>query len=125
MKIGWRNVLGIALSIGLLYWAFHAVDFGRVVQLLRTANPYYFAGATVAGTLIFPLRARRWRPILASVAPGLPLGMLWRATAIGMMVNNVVGVWGSGRARAYKLPHKEKSVVFGCSMGMGGVGNDC
>ena len=59
MKIGWRNVLGIALSIGLLYWAFHAVDFGRVVQHLRNANLYYFAGATIAGTAIFPLRARR------------------------------------------------------------------
>src|SRR6185437_5503778 len=116
MKIGWRNVLGIALSIGLLYWAFHAVDFGRVVQLLRTANPYYFAGAAVAGTLIFPLRARRWRPILASVAPGLPLGMLWRATAIGMMVNNVVPARAGELARAYALTRETPRVGFSSSI---------
>lgn len=116
MKIGWRNVLGIALSIGLLYWAFHAVDFGRVVQNLRNANLYYFAGATVAGTLIFPLRARRWRPILASVAPGLPLGMLWRATAIGMMVNNVVPARAGELARAYALTRETPRVGFSSSI---------
>jgi hypothetical protein len=96
----------------LLYWAFHAVDFGQVVQHLRTANLYYFAGATVAGTLIFPLRARRWRPILASVAPGLPLGMLWRATAIGMMVNNVVPARAGELARAYALTQETPRVGF-------------
>lgn len=112
MKIGWRNVLGIGLSIGLLYWAFHAVEFGRVVQNLRTANLYYFAGATIAGTLIFPLRARRWRPILASVAPGLPLGMLWRATAIGMMVNNCVPARAGELARAYALTQETPRVGF-------------
>jgi len=116
MKIGWRNVLGIAVSIGLLYWAFHAVDFGRVVQNLRNANLYYFAGATVAGTLIFPLRARRWRPILASVAPGLPLGMLWRATAIGMMVNNVVPARAGELARAYALTRETPRVGFSSSI---------
>ncbi len=105
-------MLGIALSIGLLYWAFHAVDFGRVVEDLRTANLYYFAGATVAGTLIFPVRARRWRPILASVAPGLPLGMLWRATAIGMMVNNVVPARAGELARAYALTRETPRVGF-------------
>ena len=116
MKIGWRNVLGIALSIGLLYWAFHAVDFGRVVQHLRNANLYYFAGATIAGTAIFPLRARRWRPILASVSPGLPLGMLWRATAIGMMVNNVVPARAGELARAYALTQETPKVGFSSAL---------
>ena len=116
MKIGWRNVIGILLSIGLLYWAFHAVDFGRVVEHLRNANLWYFAGATIAGTAIFPLRARRWRPILASVAPDLPLGILWRATAIGMMVNNVVPARAGELARAYALTQETPRVGFSSSL---------
>lgn len=116
MKIGWRGAIGIALSLGLLYWAFHAVDFGQVVHHLRTSNLYYFAGATIAGTLIFPVRARRWRPILASVAPGLPLGMLWRATAIGMMVNNVVPARAGELARAYALTRETNRVSFSAAI---------
>jgi hypothetical protein len=116
MKIGWRNGLGIALSIALLYWAFHAVDFGRVLYHLRNSNLYYFAGATIVGTLIFPVRARRWRPILASVAPGLPLGMLWRSTAIGMMVNNVVPARAGELARAYALTRETSRVSFSAAI---------
>lgn len=116
MRFGWRGVAGIALSLGLLYWAFHAVDIGTVLHHLRTSNLYYFAGAMIAGTLIFPVRARRWRPILASVAPDLPLGILWRATAIGMMVNNVVPARAGELARAYALTRETPRVGFSAAI---------
>lgn len=115
MKIGWRNALGIALSIAFLAWALHKVDFALVVDHLRRSNLWYFGGAMVAGTLIFPLRAVRWRPILAPVAPDLPLGALWRATAIGMMVNNVVPARAGELARAYALTRETTRVPFSAS----------
>lgn len=75
------------------------------------ANWYLLFGATVCVTLIFPLRARRWRPILDPVAPNLPFAPLWRSTAIGMMVNNVVPARAGEVARAYALT-RETGVPF-------------
>ena len=113
MKIGLRGALGIGLSVALLWFALREVHFGEVWGVLRQSNPWLFALATIAGTLIFPLRARRWRPILEPIAGHLPFGMLWRATAIGMMVNNTVPPGRLGElARAYALTRETKRVDF-------------
>lgn len=112
MKIGLKGALGIVLSAALLYFAFRDVHFAEVARELRAADPWLFAAATVAGTLIFVLRARRWRTILEPVAPHLPLGMLWRATAIGAMVNNVVPARAGELARAFALTRETPRVTF-------------
>lgn len=116
MRTHWRNALGLALSAGFLAWTLHNVDVGQVAAELRRSNLAYFFGAMVCGTLIFPLRARRWRPILHSVAPDLPLGPLWRATAIGMMVNNVVPARAGELARAYALTRETPRVGFSAAL---------
>ncbi|HET9010596.1 MAG TPA: lysylphosphatidylglycerol synthase transmembrane domain-containing protein, partial [Gemmatimonadaceae bacterium] len=66
----------------------------------------------VAATCIFPLRALRWRPILDPIAPGLPFSRLWSATAIGMMINNVVPARAGEFARAYALSRSTPQVPF-------------
>jgi len=108
----WRNALGIALSVALLGWTLRGVDIAQVWRILRTSNLLYFAGASLAGTLIVPLRARRWRTILASVAPDLPFTLLWRATAIGVMGNNVLPARAGELARAYALSRETPTVSF-------------
>jgi uncharacterized protein (TIRG00374 family) len=112
MKIGWRGALGFVLSALLLWYALHKVNFGEVAHVLRTSNGWYFALASLSATLLFPLRARRWRVILDPVQPGLPFGQLWRATAIGMMVTNVVPARAGELARAYALSKEEPRVSF-------------
>jgi uncharacterized protein (TIRG00374 family) len=82
---------------------------------LSHANWYLLLGSTVCATLIFPLRARRWRPILDPVAPNLPFGPLWRSTAIGMMVNNVIPARAGEVARAYALT-RETAVPFATTL---------
>ena len=115
MKFGWRSALGIGLSAVLLYLAFKDIEFATVVANLRKANIGLLVMSAVAATFIFPLRARRWRPILAPVAPDLPFGVLWRPTAIGMMINNVVPARAGEIARAYALT-KEAPVPFATSL---------
>ena len=112
MKLGLRGALGIGLSAALLYFGLRDVHFAEVARELRASDPWLFAGATLAGTLIFALRARRWRTILEPVAPGLPLGALWRATAIGAMVNNVVPARAGELARAFALTRETPRVTF-------------
>jgi uncharacterized protein (TIRG00374 family) len=112
MKFGWRGALGILLSAGFLYFAFRGIEFSTVVEHVRQANIGLLLLSAVAATLIFPLRARRWRPILDPISPNLPFGMLWRATAIGMMVNNVVPARAGELARAYALSRSTPTVPF-------------
>src|SRR5690606_881451 len=67
---------------------------------------------TITATAIFPLRARRWQALLAPSVGRLPLGPLWRATAIGMMVNNVVPARAGELARAFALTRERPDVRF-------------
>src|SRR5690242_6219080 len=76
---------------------------------------WLFAAATFCATSIFALRARRWRTILEPVAGKLAFGPLWRATTIGMMVNNVVPARAGEIARAYALT-REAPVPFATSL---------
>jgi uncharacterized protein (TIRG00374 family) len=112
MKFGWRSALGILLSVGFLVLAFRGIRFGEVVTLVREANVGLLALSVIAATLTFPLRARRWRPILDPVAPNIPFAPLFSATAIGMMLNNVLPARAGEPARAYALSRSTPAVSF-------------
>jgi uncharacterized protein (TIRG00374 family) len=112
VRIGVRSAIGIALSVALLAWTLWDVHWDEVRrELVRTNLPLMIA-AVVAGTLIFPLRAIRWRVILDPVQPHLPFGALFRATAIGFMVNNVAPARLGEPARAFALSREVPSVPF-------------
>lgn len=112
MRVGWRGALGIVLGVALLAFTLRDVQLSEVWAVLRSSDPLLFLGAVIAGTLIFPLRARRWQTILEPLAPGMALGPLWRAVAIGMFVTNVVPARAGELARAYALAREEPRVPF-------------
>lgn len=112
MRLDWRALLGIALSVGLLWYTLGDVDFREVWTVLATSNALLWIACTVAATAIFPLRARRWQALLAPSSGRLPLGPLWRATAIGMMVNNVAPARAGEPARAFAISRERKDVRF-------------
>jgi len=95
----------------LIYWTLRGISPTEVAQRLSEADPLLFLGSIVCATAIFGLRARRWQTILEPVAPRVSMGPLWRATAIGMMVNNVVPARAGEIARAYALT-REAPVPF-------------
>lgn len=112
MKIGWRGALGFVLSAAFLWWTLREVSLAQVWGVLRESSlPLFILSAAVA-TIIFPLRAMRWRVILDPVASNISLGALWRSTAIGMMVNNVVPARAGELARAYALTKEDRRVSF-------------
>lgn len=112
MRPGWRGVLGIALSALLLWWTLRGEDLGAVWRVLSDSSLVLWLACTLTATAIFPLRARRWQAILAPQAGRLPLAPLWRATAIGMMVNNVFPARAGEFARAFALSRSNKEVPF-------------
>jgi len=115
LKPSWRSAIGIALSAVLLWWTLRDVSLSTVWNELSKASIPLFLASALCATLIFPLRAFRWRTILEPVAPNQPLGALWRATAIGMMTNNLVPARAGEIARAYALT-RQTSVPFATSI---------
>jgi uncharacterized protein (TIRG00374 family) len=115
LKASWRSAIGIALSAVLLWWTLRDVSLATVWSELSDASIPLFLASTICATLIFPLRARRWKTILEPVAPNQPFGALWRSTAIGMMANNVLPARAGEIARAYALT-RQTNVPFATSI---------
>ena len=111
-RLGWRGALGILLSAALLVWALWEVDFAEVARSLARANLPLLAFSAVVATATFPLRARRWQVILAPVLKDPPFGPLWRSTAIGVMVNNVVPARAGELARAFAVSRELPAIPF-------------
>jgi uncharacterized protein (TIRG00374 family) len=112
MRFGWRGALGLVLSAAFLYFAFRGIELHRVVENVRQANVALLVFSAFAATFIFPLRARRWKPILEPIEPEIPFSRLWSATAIGMMINTVVPARAGEFARAYALSRSTPTVPF-------------
>lgn len=115
MKKHLRAILGFIISIALLWWVLRDVSPSEVWHELSRANPWLMALGALLATLIFPLRARRWQTILDPIYPKVPFGPLWRSTASGMMINNVVPARAGEVARAYALT-RETDVPFSASI---------
>jgi len=116
MKIGWRGLLGVVISVALLWWTLRGESFGEIWSVLRESNLALFLLAAAVATAAFPMRAWRWRYILEPTAGLIPFGPLWRATAIGMMVNNVSPARAGELARAYVLARETGRVGFTASL---------
>lgn len=114
MKGRLRSIIGIALSAVLLWWTLRDVSLAVVWSELQRSNLPLFLVAVFLGTLIFPIRALRWRTILRPIAD-VPFAPLWRSTAIGMMVNNVVPARAGEIARAFALT-RETQIPFPSSL---------
>ncbi|HEX6942556.1 MAG TPA: lysylphosphatidylglycerol synthase transmembrane domain-containing protein [Gemmatimonadaceae bacterium] len=112
MKIGWRGILGVVISIALLWWTLRGESFSEIWSVLRESNLALFVLSAAVATTTFPIRAWRWRYILEPTAGTLPFGPLWRATAIGMMVNNVSPARAGELARAFVLSRETGRVRF-------------
>jgi hypothetical protein len=115
LKPSWKSAIGIALSAVLLWWTLRDVSMSTVWHELSQASIPLFLLSALCATLIFPLRARRWKTILEPVAPEQPLGALWRATAVGMMTNNLIPARAGEIARAYALT-RQTQVPFATSI---------
>ena len=110
MKLNWKTALGIVLSAGLLVWTLRGESPSDIWAVIAKSNVPLLIVAALVATTVFPLRAIRWRVILEPVAPNLPVAQLWRATAVGMMVNNIYPARLGEIARAYALTRETNRV---------------
>jgi uncharacterized protein (TIRG00374 family) len=116
MKFGWKGLLGVVISVALLWWTLRNESFEAIWNVLRASNVPLMLLAAATATLAFPLRAWRWRYILEPTAGTIPYGPLWRATAIGMMVNNVSPARAGELARAFILSRETGRIKFAAAL---------
>jgi uncharacterized protein (TIRG00374 family) len=87
----WHVLLGIAISVALLYFSLRGIHFSEVVEHVRKARLGPMLLAVSLATLTFVLRLFRWQLLLhGDDGRRLPPGPLWHAIAMGFMANNVL-----------------------------------
>jgi glycosyltransferase 2 family protein len=110
--LDWKALLGISISVVLLYVTFSRMDLAEVWQQLRGVNVPLFMLATALVTGVFWIRAWRWRGILEPVAD-VPFRERFAAVNIGFMGNNLLPARIGEFLRAYALARLARVPVVG------------
>ena len=101
----WRRgalgAAGIAIAATLLVLALRGVSLRAVGAEIARADLSWFLVSCLLATAAIPIRAVRWRVILAAGRPDVPWLGVWRATAIGYMSNNLLPARGGEVARGF------------------------
>jgi uncharacterized protein (TIRG00374 family) len=112
----WRVWLGIAITVVCVYIAARGIPLGEVVEAMRKANfwalfllsaPFYILSVYV--------RALRWRHLTDPIAP-MSRGILFRSTALGFMVNNLLPLRIGEVVRSWTLA-RSTDTSFGAVVG--------
>jgi uncharacterized protein (TIRG00374 family) len=114
----WKTLIGLLITVGLLWWAFHDVSAREVLAQVRQANIWWVLAAVVLATTSFLLRAVRWRILLLPAYPDIGFNSRFGAVAIGFMVNNLLPARLGEFARAFSLSRVEP---IGVSAGFASV----
>lgn len=113
MRWDWKAVLGVAISLGLVWWVLRDVDPAEVWQEVQGANWWLLAAAVAVATSGFATRAIRWRLLLQPISPGTTFGNRFAATNIGFAANNLLPARMGEFARAWSISRLESTTVTG------------
>jgi len=100
-------LVGLGLSVALLWWALRDVSFAELWDHLRRANAWLLLAMTAAATFTFVLRVFRWQVLLKPTITGLSFRSRFAAVCIGFMANNLLPARLGEFARAYSLSRIE------------------
>lgn len=97
-------VFGVIVSLLLLWWAVRGLRPEDVIAQVRNARPVPLVISVFFATLVFLVRAVRWRLLLRE-PDDAPLGMSasWHGVAIGFMANNLLPFRAGEVLRAYAV----------------------
>lgn len=110
-----RLLVGVAISLILLYFTFRGLDWVEVGKALRSANYIFIALAALVILSAFGVRAMRWSWLLRPVA-ALRWRGLFSVVLIGFFGNYVLPAKTGELVRAYVLGKREglsKSAILG------------
>ena len=97
------TLVGTALIVAGLVFAFRSVDVDRVIGEILRADPWLLAAAVVVYAASWPLRGRRYGNVLATTSYPLGTGFLTLTVFLSQTANLVVPARGGDAVRAYVL----------------------
>ena len=103
----WVTLLGLAVALALLWWLFREEDPAEVWGHVRSADFGLLLLAVGLTTATFPVRAIRWKYLLAPAQQFAPFRSRLEAVCIGFMANNLLPRAGE-LARAYAYSRRER-----------------
>lgn len=98
-----KAVIGLVITVLLLWWVVRDVSFAEVWGEVREANPWMMAGAVGLATFSFVLRAIRWQVLLEPRHSGSGFDARFGATCAGFAANNIFPARIGEFVRAYVL----------------------
>jgi hypothetical protein len=110
----WKLWVGIAVSLGLLWWASRGVHLEQLADSFATVRPAWLIPLLASLVVRFWLTALRWQLLLSPVKR-VGLHRLFGVTLIGFMANNILPARMGEFVRAYALGKSEslsKSLSF-------------
>ena len=116
MSRSWQTVLGVTVSLLLLFWALHDVSLLALWERVRAANLWLLLLSVAIQTASFLIRAARWGVFLTPALPRSSYGARFASTCVGFMANNLLPARVGEFARAYALSRSQPisaSAAFG------------
>jgi uncharacterized protein (TIRG00374 family) len=114
MKVRWKFLLGIAVSVAFLVYAFSQVDYVEVIRAFSGAAYIWTVPMMVSVLITMAIRAGRWRLLLRPIR-SLTASTLFGPVMIGFMANNLLPARIGEIVRAVSLSRKHqlsRSSVF-------------
>lgn len=103
----WKGFAGLLLSLVLLFFIVSKVDFGQLVDALRSAQYSLLFLAAFLHIFTLLVRAWRWRYLMAPLKPIRVMSLL-SAISIGFMANMILPARTGEVVRAYVIGQKEQ-----------------
>ncbi|MDH3224194.1 MAG: flippase-like domain-containing protein [Gemmatimonadota bacterium] len=101
MKFDWKSVLGLVITVALLWWIFRQEDPVEIWHHIRGADFGLLFLAVAITTAGFAVRALRWRYFLEPIQPDSRFRPRFEAVCIGFMSNNLLPARVGEFTRAY------------------------
>lgn len=111
-----KALVGLTVTVALLWWTLAGVDFREVLTNIGQGDFVLLGASIVVTTFGFVVRAMRWAVFLEPVRPRTSLHTRFTAVAIHFMANNVIPLRVGEFARAWVLSRLEPvkaSAAFG------------
>lgn len=113
MKWDWKAILGLGISVILLWWVFRDVDPAAVWGEIRGAHWGYLLASIAVATSGFLFRAARWKVLLHPIRPDVPFRSRYAAVNIGFAMNNLLPARVGEFARAWSIAKMERIPMSG------------
>ncbi|MEE9162705.1 MAG: lysylphosphatidylglycerol synthase transmembrane domain-containing protein [Candidatus Neomarinimicrobiota bacterium] len=84
-----RYIIGLAISLAALWWAFKGMDWQSFGEAFGQGNLWGLAAASIIMLLAVPIRGWRWRVFLAPIRE-VPFRVTHAGTFLGFFANNIL-----------------------------------